>query len=178
MKDLQTKRLVLRKITMNDLEEIHENWATDKITNEYLTFPCHKTKDQTKKMIDFILKKYEKDGYSWCIELKENHQVIGIINGETSYKYKCIEVGYSISSKYFNKGYVTEALQSIIHYFFVDCDFSIVEAIIPSKNKASRRVAEKCNMSKEAVLKNRYRNKMNNEINDLYIYSIFKEDYR
>jgi len=29
-------------------------------------------------------------------------------------------------------------------------------------------------MKKEAVLKNRFKNKLTNEINDLYIYSIFK----
>jgi len=61
--------------------------------------------------------------------------------------------------------------------FFCECDFNVIEAVIPSKNIASVKLAENCNIEKEAVLKNRYKNKVTNEINDLYIYSIFKEDY-
>ncbi len=177
MKNIETQRLILRKINRNDLDQIYENWASDKITNEYLTFKYHETKEQTKKMIDFWLNRYDKGGYEWCVELKETHQVIGIISGDTSYKYKCVEISYSIGSKYFNKGYTTEAIRGVIDYFFGECDFNVIEAVIPSKNIASVKLAENCNMKKEAVLKNRYKNKVTNEINDLYIYSIFKEDY-
>lgn len=69
---------------------------------------------------------------------------------------------------------MTEALKEIINYFFNERDFDIIEAIIPSNNIASIKVAENCNMKKEAILKKRYKNKVTNEINDLYIYSIFK----
>ena len=179
MENLETDRLLLRKVSMDDLDQIYENWSSDKRTNEYLTFLPHTSKEQTKKMIDYWLKKYEMDDcYEWGIELKETKQIIGMISGEKSYKYKCIEIGYSISSKYFNCGYMTEAIKIIIDYFFTKCDFNIIEAIIPSKNIASIRVAEKCNMKKEAVLKDRYRNKITHEINDLYVYSIFKKDYK
>ena len=178
MKNLETKRLILRKVSIDDLDQIYENWASDKITNEYLTFSCHESKEQTRKMLNYWLSKYEKDGYEWCIELKENKQIIGIISGEKSYKYKCIEIGYSLSSKYFNNGYMTEALEQIIKYLLTECDFNVVEAIIPSKNIASIKVAKKCGLKEEAVLKNRYRNKITNEINDLCVYSIFKDDIK
>ena len=56
-----------------------------------------------------------------------------------------------------------------------ECDFDIIEAVIPSKNIGSIRIAEKCGMLKEATLKKRYLNKVTNEINDLLIYSIFKD---
>lgn len=178
MKKIEAERLILRQISMDDLDQIYENWASDKITNEYLTFKCHESKAETEKMINYWLSKYDKGGYEWCIELKENHQVIGIISGDKSYKYKCIEIGYSIGSKYFNKGYITESLKAIIDYLFKECDFEIIEAIIPSNNIASIKVAEKSGMRKETTLKERYRNKITNEINDLYVYSIFKKDYK
>ncbi len=174
MKNFETERLIIRKISIDDLDQIYENWATDEITNEYLTFKPHKNKEETKKMIDYWLKKYEKGGYEWCIELKENHNVIGIISGDISYKYKCIEIGYSISSKYFNNGYMSEALKVIINYLLYECNFNVVEAIIPSNNIASIKTALKCGMKEEAVLKRRYRNKVTGEINDLLVYSIFK----
>jgi len=171
---METERLIIRKVKEDDLDDIFYNWASDRITNEYLTFKCHETRDQTKKMMDFWLNKKESKGCDFVIELKDSNEVIGIISADCSYKYKCLEIGYSIGSKYFNKGYTSEACKEFIKDLFENYDCDIVEAVIPSKNIGSIKVAEKCGMKKEAVLKNRFKNKLTNEINDLYIYSIFK----
>ena len=45
MKNFETERLIIRKISIDDLDQIYENWATDEITNEYLTFKSHKNKE-------------------------------------------------------------------------------------------------------------------------------------
>lgn len=94
-------------------------------------------------------------------------------SADKSYKYKCIEVGYSISSKYWNQGLISEAIKEVIKYLLYECDFSIVEAIIPCNNIGSIKVVEKCGLTLEATLKNRYKDKENN-VQDLLIYSIFK----
>ena len=171
---LETKRLILRKVKYEDLDDLFYNWGSDSKTNEYLTFALHKTKEDTKKMIDFWINKSEKRGYEWVIELKDTHTVIGVISADKSYKYKCYEIGYSIGSKYFNLGYTSEGVNRVIEFLFDECDCSVIEAIIPSNNLASISVANKCGLTKEATLKNRYMNKVSNEINDLYIYSRFK----
>ena len=54
-----------------------------------------------------------------------------------------------------------------------ECDFNIIEAIIPSNNIESIKVAEKCGLTLEATLKNRYMDQENN-LQDLLIYSRFK----
>ena len=127
-----------------------------------------------KKMMDFWINKPEKRGYDLAIQLKNNNHVIGIVSADKSYKYKCFEIGYSLCSKYFGCGYTTEAVKAIIDFLFNNCNCDIIEAIIPSKNIASIKVAEKCGLTKEAVLKNRYKNKVTGELNDLCIYSVFK----
>ena len=170
---IETDRLILRKVAINDSKDLFRNWASDKKTNEFLTFQLHKTEEETKKMIEFWLKEYKRNGLRWCIELKETKEVIGIISASTSYTYKCVEIGYSISSKYWNKGYTSEAIIKIIDYLFTECNFNVIEAIIPSDNIASIKVAEKCGLKLEANLKNRYKNKLTNKINDLLIYSKF-----
>lgn len=175
---IETSRLILRKITMDDSHELFTNWGSDIKTNEFLTFKCHETEEITKKMISYWLKKYEKNGFEWCIELKSSHEVIGIISADSSYKYSCIEIGYSISSKYWNKGYTTEAIVAIIKYLFEECNYNVIEAIIPSGNIASIKVAEKCGLKLEATLKNRYKNKLNGKVNDLLIYSIFRNKWK
>lgn len=174
-KFIETDRLILRKITMNDSHDLFINWGSDIKTNEFLTFNCHNNEETTKKMISYWLKKYENNGFEWCIELKSNKEIIGIISADNSYKYNTLEIGYSISSKYWNNGYTTEAVTSIINYLFDECNYNIIEAIIPSDNIGSIKVAEKCGMKIEATLKNRYKNKISGRINDLLIYSIFND---
>lgn len=173
---IETNRLILRKITMNDSNDLFINWGSDIKTNEFLTFKCHESEDTTKKMINYWLKKYQNNGYEWGIELKDTKEVIGIISADTSYKYSTIEIGYSISSKYWNNGYTTEAIKEIINYLFKECNYKIIEAIIPSDNIASIKVAEKCGMKLEAALKDRYKDKINGKICNLLIYSIFNND--
>ena len=174
MKELETERLILRKVTIDDLDDLFNYWGSDDNVTKFLTFKTHTSKEDTMKFINNWISKYEKGGLEWAIELKENHQVIGMISADKSYKYKCVELGCSISSKYWNKGLITEALREIISYLFDECDFNIIEAIIPSKNIGSIKVVQKCGLTLEATLKNRYMDKENN-IQDLLIYSIFKE---
>ena len=173
MKDIETARLILRKVTIDDLDDLFNNWGSDINTTKFLTFKTHSSKEDTMKFINNWINKYDKGGLEWALELKENHQVIGMISADKSYKYKCVEVGYSISSKYWNKGLITEALNEIVNYLLSECDFNTVEAIIPSNNIGSIKVAEKCGLALEATLKNRYMDKENN-LQDLLIYSKFK----
>ncbi len=96
-----------------------------------------------------------------------------MISADSSYKYKCVEIGYSISSKYWNKGLTTEALKEVIKYLLNECDYNVIEAVLPSNNIGSIRVAEKCGLTLEATLKNRYKDK-DDIVQDLCIYSIIK----
>ena len=66
--------------------------------------------------------------------------------------------------------------KEIINYLFKECNYKIIEAIIPSDNIASIKVAEKCDMKLEAALKDRYKDKINGKICNLLIYSIFNND--
>ena len=139
MKDLFTDRLILRKVTINDLDDLFNNWGSDINTTKFLTFKTHSSKEDTMKFINNWINKYEKGGLEWAIELKENYQVIGMISADKSYKYKC----------------------------------NIIEAIIPSNNIGSIRVAEKCGLTLEATIKNRYKDK-DDIVQDLCVYSIIK----
>ena len=174
MKELETKRLLLRKVTKEDVDDLFHNWASDLNTTEFLRFKTHENKEETLKFINRWIEKYEVGGLEWAIELKETHQVIGMISANKAYKYKCIEIGYSISSKYWRLGLITEAIQEVIKYLFTECDYDIIEAIIPKNNIGSIKVAEKCGLTLEATLKNRYKDKMD-IVQDLLVYSIFKK---
>lgn len=169
---LETDRLILRPVEDSDLDDLFNNWSSDLITTKYLTFKTHTSKKQTERFIENLKKSCENNDFQWVIEYKENHQVIGVISGTHSYKYKCIELGYSISSKYFNNGFMTEALKKISDYLLYDLNYNVIEAIIPSKNIVGIKVAQNIGMKLEATLSNRFISK-DDVIQDLLIYSKF-----
>ena len=44
-KNLETKRLLLRKFEIADANAMFENWANDNDVTKYLTWPSHSSKD-------------------------------------------------------------------------------------------------------------------------------------
>lgn len=176
MKELETKRLILRKVKLSDVDDLFNNWSSDCNTTKYLSFDTHDDRAQTEKLVNKMLEKQNKGRLEWVIELKDNQQVIGIISAKDSYKYKCLELGYSLCSKYWNKGLATEALSEVLDYIFSECDIDVIEAIIPDENIGSIVVAQKCGLLLEARLKNRYKDK-NNIVQDMLIYSKWKNEF-
>ncbi|CAM4517990.1 GNAT family N-acetyltransferase [Paenibacillus macerans] len=71
---LETDRILLRPITYLDIEDMYEYCSVPEVSR-YTTWEYHKSKDDTKGFIDFILNRYasEKVG-PWGIEYKESAQ--------------------------------------------------------------------------------------------------------
>ena len=54
------------------------------------------------------------------------------------------EIGYWLGTKFWGKGYATEAVRAVIDYAFTDLDCEALQAAARVTNPASRRVLEKC----------------------------------
>lgn len=94
MKELETDRLFLRKITLDDREDMFNNWASDPKTSEMLDWDVHESVDVTKKVIQNWIEKYENGSYNWVVELKDNHEIIGNITAvKYNEKNKTCEIG-------------------------------------------------------------------------------------
>ena len=175
-KTIETERLVLRRFTEADAESMFNNWATDPETNKYLSWPLHKDINETRNIIKEWILNYENGFYNWIIELKDTPQAIGSICEEgKSIKHKTISLGYCYGSKYWNKGYASEALKRIIEYLLEEQDFYLVEANHRSSNPASGRVMEKVGMKYDGKLRERKINPDGTRADVIY-YSITKDE--
>ncbi|MDO4484127.1 MAG: GNAT family N-acetyltransferase, partial [Clostridia bacterium] len=112
---LETPRLVLRKMTMQDAADIFE-YAQDERMTKYVLWDAHKTIADSREYLRCMRRMY-RDGMpsSYGIVLKETNKVIGTI-GFMSYSpdNRCAEVGYSLGAAYWNKGLATEALRAVL----------------------------------------------------------------
>lgn len=175
-KRLETDRLILRKFVIEDAEAMFKNWASDPETTKFVSFNPHQNVDETKSILSEWIKEYEDGGFNWVVELKESGEIIGNISViEKSKKHNNCELGYVYGSKFWGKGYATEALKVVIGYLLNECDFHLVEAKHHKSNPASGRVMEKSGMTLDGILRERRVNKHFNGYDDLVIYSIIKK---
>ncbi|MRX74320.1 GNAT family N-acetyltransferase [Bacillus lacus] len=70
-----------------------------------------------------------------------------------NWEARCFEIGYWISSKYEGMGYMTEAVEGIIHFAKTELDARRIEIRVNSDNVKSRRIPEKLGFQLEGILR-------------------------
>ena len=177
-KDINTSRLLLRKIRMEDAQDMFDQWASDPIVTKYLTWMPHGSVEDTKRIIAMWLKDLDEPFvYRWVIELKTVGKVIGTIDlVNVDERNRCGTFGYCLSATYWNQGIASEALQAMLHYLFVEGDFHRIEATHLIENPASGKVMVKCGMKEEGIKRKKFLGH-DGEFHDLVTYGILKNEY-
>jgi ribosomal-protein-alanine N-acetyltransferase len=152
--NLQTERLLLRRVNENDANEIFALRSNPE-TMKYIPRPLVKSIDDALEHIAMIDAKIESnEGINWAITYKDNPKLIGIIG---HYRIKPehfrAEVGYMLLPEYNGKGIISEAIKEVVNYGFSEMKLHSIEAIIDPENFGSERVLQKCGFVKEAHLK-------------------------
>ena len=114
---LETERLILRKISKSDLEDVYE-YAKNPSVSKYLLWAPHPNREHTKKYLEIVEKLYLKAKfYDFAIVVRENSKMIGTV-GFTSINIEdnSAEIGYVLNEHYWKKGYAREAVSRIIKY--------------------------------------------------------------
>ena len=175
---IETDRLLLRKVTMDDVHSIFNNWAKDPENVKYVTWQAHKSIEETKKIVSSWISEYENlNCYRWMITLKETNEVIGGIDVVMLFEsFECCEIGYILSKKYWNKGIMTEAFHEVLKYLFKKVGFHRIQAKHHVANPASGRVMEKNGLKYEGILRKICKN--NNGVwVDAALYSIIDNEF-
>lgn len=140
---LITERLVLRKVNIKDIEPMFNNWASDPEVTKYVTWLPH----QNIGITEMIVKEWIKGDKNprtirYMITIKGANEPIGSID-VVDYVNGVPEIGYCLSKKHWNKGYMTEACKALIKYIFnIGFTKIVIEADV--RNIGSNRVIEKC----------------------------------
>lgn len=136
---LETERLMLRRLKLDDAQAVYDTWASDPEVTKYLPWNAHSSVEVTIKWLWQVKKEYNDTAcYDWGIVLKETGQLIGSMgavreDGEPDR----IEMGYCIGKPYWNRGYATEALRRIIRYLSEDVGIKHFTAKHAAENPAS-----------------------------------------
>ena len=146
---LKTKRLMLRRLQAEDARALHENCSSDENVVRYLERGVCADPETTKALVKDWIERYETDDFFlWAVEF--SGQVIGTVNlHDICRKEKRCEIGFSIGSKWWNQGIVTEAAGAVVRHALSELEFERVVGWCAAENAASARVMEKIGMKKE-----------------------------
>ncbi|MCH4830701.1 GNAT family N-acetyltransferase [Flavobacterium columnare] len=174
--NLESERLILRKMTHNDVDEVFA-LRSNADNMQFIPRPLLKNKIEALELIDTINNKIkENEEINWAITEKPNDKLIGFLGHYRIQRenYRS-EIGYMILPEYRGKGIITEATKLILEYGFSQMGLHSIEAVIDPKNQASARVLEKLGFIKEGHLReNEY---FEGKFWDSVIYSILKSEF-
>lgn len=147
---LETERLWLRPVTLDDAEDMFE-YASDEETVTYV-FPLNQELAETRKSIatNFMSDPLGKYG----IQLKETNKFIGTIDLRVDEVNTVGEIGYVLNRAFWGKGYMPEAAKELLRLSFEELKLMRVFAFHDEDNQKSGRVMEKIGMMVEGVIPN------------------------
>src|SRR4249920_3409734 len=150
--ELTTKRLILRRLSENDRDEIFE-LRTDQRVNQFLDRPKPET---TTEAIEFIRKinKGIDEGQAmyWAVCLKNSPRLLGTIClWNFSGDHKLAEIGFELSPAFQGLGLMHEAINAVIGYAFEKISLTRIDAYTRKENAKSIRILEKNNFVLQAA---------------------------
>ena len=172
---LKTERLDLVEIQQKYLSDIYFLFSDKKVTEYYNLLPL-KSEQEGQKLLDWFRNRFKEGlGIRWGIALKGETNIIGTIGFNNYAQKHRANIGYDLKSSYWNKGYMTEALQAAIEFGFNVLDFNRIEAEVMQRNIISERLLKKLNFKREGVL--RQWMLWNEQYYDMIMYSLLKMEY-
>jgi ribosomal-protein-alanine N-acetyltransferase len=176
---LETKRLVLKEVTWDDLEDIHRLHSIPEV-DKYNTLGIPKNIEETKEIIRPVIEDQKleiRKLYLWKVLRKDSSEFIGIAGMNLSQnKFKLGEIYFKLLPSHWGNEYATEISKRLIVAGFCDFQLHKVEAGVSTENIASIKVLEKSGMIREGLRRKIL--PIRGEWKDNYHYAIVEDDPR
>lgn len=152
--ELHTERLILRTISDDHADALHPLINDPMVLDGLVNVPYPYPKRRVSSMIMALR---ESISYGECIEttilLRDGMRPIGICGLRIDRQNEKADIGYWLGRRYWNNGYMTEAVLRLIEYGFHDLGLYRVHARCFAYNEASVKVLTKCGMKPEGCAK-------------------------
>jgi len=151
MKILETKRLILRHQTLDDLDSLWALYQNPNITKYIPDAP--RSYEEAKEELEWHMHGHPKHPELglWATIHKETGKFIGrcgLLPWTIDNQFD-IEVAYTIAEEYWGQGLASEAAEGILNYGFENLNLSRLICLIDPENIGSQKVAEKIGMKFE-----------------------------
>ena len=148
-----TKRLVIRETTQEDIKAFYDIYEDPSITF-YMENLYDDIEREREYMQTYIEKIYGFYGYGiWTLLLKDNGTVIGRAGLSWREGYSIPELGFVIGTQYQKKGYGFEACEKILELAKTEYEFEQVQALVENQNEPSKQLLYKLGFTGQTVIR-------------------------
>lgn len=148
---IDTERLHLRLLTLQDAEEVRRHFADEEITRFMDIDPCKDVKE-AEEIIRYHL---DDAGCRWGIYDQTSRSFMGTCGYHylrTSDGEFVAEIGFDLAKDSWGRGYMTEAMQAVIRFGFETMKLTMIDATVEPDNVRSIHLMEKLGFVKASEL--------------------------
>jgi len=176
---LETERLILRELRLDDAPEMFVNFSDVDVTRQLGDEPIHTSVEETRNLLRQLHGWHaQKVGIRWGITLKEgDDKIIGTLGFHRfDHASQKLEIGYELNKAYWGQGIMSEAVLAIMNYGFNMMKALRIEAGTDGINVRSHKLLKRLGFKQEACLRRRvyYRGTYWDE----YWFGMLVEEYR
>lgn len=144
METLETARLILRPLQVEDYEECFK-WCGDSRVNTFMMYSLYEKAEDVKEWLATV--NQDETMLDYGFELKESGELIG--SGGIYYhpEEDKWSIGYNLAYDFWGKGFTTEAISRIVEYGRKRFGFKEIYGTFAVDNHGSHRVMEKLGMT-------------------------------
>jgi ribosomal-protein-alanine N-acetyltransferase len=171
---LQSKRMKLRKICLEDAEQIYKMRANNRL-NQFIARENMDDPRSAEELIHKVEDAYNsKNAIAWAGLLRENKEIIGTC-GFNSIDHLNLraEIGGELNVNYWGKGIAIEAVDAIVTFGLNEMGLHSIEAKVDPNNRAVIYLLEQLKFEKEGHFKDRIF--FRNSFRDLAVYTRFEK---
>jgi len=137
---LETERLVLRGLTLEDFEPLAAVMADPDVARYLSGEPLSRA--DSWRSLAIALGHWQLRGYGlWAVERKSDRAFIGRVGMINPEGWPGLEIGWTLGRPYWGAGYATEAARAAMDYAFVTQPVDRLISCIDPDNLASQKVA-------------------------------------
>lgn len=173
---LTTERLTLRPLRLADAPSVQKLAGAKEIAATMTNLPHPYGDGLAEAWINSLSEVFEKGReVHFAITQRDADTLIGVVGLFGIAPGHMAELGYWIGLPYWNQGYCTEAVRSVVEYGFKTLGLRRIHASCSNSNPASARVLEKIGMNPEGV-RRQHRQKWG-QYYDVFLYGILRDDH-
>ena len=147
--EIKTNRLLLRPLSLNDLESVHV-YASDKENTMFMYWLPNDTKEETSQFLSKVTDEWKKESpnfYEFAIVI--NGEQIGAVSVTLNEQKDVGELGWIINKQYWKNGYAAEAAFAIKEFAIKELKVLKLTANCDYRNRDSYKLMEKIGLTLE-----------------------------
>ena len=147
----KTARLLLRPVTVADVDAIFDSYAQDELVARYLIWRPHRSRSETQAYVERCI--------ATPSEVERTYMLVGradnIVRGAFALRRRAphrLDCGYVLARRWWRQGLMTEVLTEIATWALLQPSIFRIGAMCDVENLGSARVLEKAGFAREGLL--------------------------